>query len=200
MFFVSAVLFVSAVVAAPYEVDSSHSNVDFEIRHLASKVRGNFESFNGKFSFDEKKPEALNEIEFTVDSKSIYTSNKKRDEHLKSADFFNVEKFPSIVFKSKKITAERKATKGAKASYTAVGDLTMLGKTKETTWKIDYLGTQPNMSGTMSSGFVASAKINRKDFDMQWNKTLDRGGVVLGDEVDLKINVEATPAASVAKN
>jgi polyisoprenoid-binding protein YceI len=128
-------------------------------------------------------------VNATIKTASINTGVQKRDDHLRSADFFEAEKYPQITFASKKV-----AKKGT--GYSVTGDLTMRGVTKEVTLDTEVLGTYMNPFTKMpSAGFEMTGKINRKDFGMNWNKTLDEGGVVLGDDVNLVIRVEANVPA-----
>ncbi len=186
-----ALFIVSAAQAADYDVDASHSNVDFKIRHMMSKVSGNFGKFSGTFSFDAKKPEAAKGV-FTVEAASINTNNEKRDGHLKGEDFFNVGKFPTLTFNT---TGFKKAGK----KFAMTGDLTMLGVTKPVTFDVEYLGAGKDPWGNSKAGFSATGKINRKDFGMVWNKALDAGSVLLGDEVEIILNIEAAEKAAAAK-
>lgn len=168
-----------------YEVDKDHSTISFSIRHLVSKVSGTFTDFRGAIELDEKKPET-SKVEFTVKAESINTQNAKRDEHLRSPDFFDTEKFKDLTFKSKKVKAI------GKNKYQVDGDLTLHGITKPLTLKVDYLGETKDPWGNTKSGFSTTFKINRKDFGIHWNKALDNGGVILGDEVTASIDIEAT--------
>lgn len=174
-----------AANAAHFEIDPTHSNVGFTIRHIVSKVSGDFSDYEGTFQFDEKKPNASS-VNFTVKSASISTKNQKRDDHLKSPEFFNIEKFPTITFKSTKVNKT-----AGKNKFKVVGEMTLLGVTKPTTWDVEYLGSAMDPWGNMRAGFTAATKVNRKDFGMTWNKALDKGGVMLGEEVALNLNIEA---------
>jgi len=172
--------------AATWEVDPGHSSVGFAVRHLMiSSVRGEFHTFTGKAVGDPANPAGAT-IEATVDAASIDTRNEKRDQHLKSPDFFDVEKFPKMVFKSKKI----EKTGDGKARVT--GDLTLHGVTKEIV--LDVEGPTPTITdpwGNVKAGAHATGKIDRKDFGLVWNKALDGGGVMVGDEIEITIDVEA---------
>jgi polyisoprenoid-binding protein YceI len=158
---------------------------------MMSKVNGNFGKFTGTFSFDAKKPEAAKGV-FTVEAASINTNNEKRDGHLKGDDFFNVGKFPTLTFNT---TGFKKAGKG----FAMSGDLTMLGVTKPVTFNVEYLGAGKDPWGNSKAGFSATGKINRKDFGMVWNKALDAGGVLLGEEVEITLNIEAAEKVAAAK-
>jgi len=171
--------------ASDYTVDPSHSNVNFTTRHLISKVEGRFKDFDGTFTFDEKHPESL-VAELTVKTASVSTDNEKRDGHLKSGDFFDVEKFPTMTFKS------TKATPAGKGHMKLAGDLTIHGVTKPVVFAVEYLGEAKDPWGGTRAAFTASTKINRKDFGISWNKTLDNGGVLVKDEVAVDLNIEGT--------
>jgi polyisoprenoid-binding protein YceI len=179
---------ITAVHAKEFIIDSAHSSANFKIRHLISKVSGSFNDFSGSFSFDEKSPKAF-QGEFTVKTASINTNNAKRDEHLRGDDFFGAEKNPLMTFKSKEMTP------AGKNKYKMLGDLTMRGVTKPVTFNVEYTGSGKDPWGTEKAGFSASTTINRKDWGMVWNKTLDSGSVMLSDEVELDIQVEANAQA-----
>lgn len=174
----------SNALAADYTVDPSHSNVGFTVKHLTSKVSGAFTAFDGSFTFDEKKPDA-SKVNFTIQAKSIDTNNDDRDKHLRSDDFFAVDKNPTLTFVSKEI----KVT--GKNKYDVKGDLTMRGVTKPVTFKTEYMGAVKDPWGNDKAGFVAAAEVNRKDFGIVWNKALDKGGFVLGDTVTIGVQIEA---------
>ena len=178
-----------------FNVDKSHSEVGFDVRHFFSKVHGRFNSFTGKIVFDEKTPANIS-IEASADANSIWTDNERRDGHLKSADFFDAEKFPTISFRSTKVVA------AGKNKYKITGDFTMHGVTKPVTFDAEFLGAGQVGVGGQSwgtkAGFTATAVINRKDFGVSWNKTLDNGGAMLADEVTIVLNIEAD-AAQAAK-
>jgi polyisoprenoid-binding protein YceI len=186
--------FAGASFAADYTIDPTHSSINFTIKHLVSKVNGRFNDFSGTFSFDPKKL-GESKADVTIKTASISTENDKRDTHLKSADFFDVEKFPTITFKAKKVTA------AGKDKFKLVGDVTMHGVTKEETFDIEFGGAAKDPWGNMRSGFTATSKLNRKDFGIIWNKTLDNGGYMLGDDVAIVLQLEGTEvkAAAAAK-
>jgi len=184
-----------APAADPYHVDPSHSNVDFRIRHLISTVSGRFSAFSGTILLDTTDM-TKSSVTFVIDAKSIDTANAKRDEHLRSADFFDVEKYPEIVFESSSIA------KTGENAYAVTGNFTMHGVTKPITVPVTYLGSMTGPRGTPLAGFVAEVVLNRKDFGIVWNRALDAGGAVLGDEVTCRIALEAAvrkeaPAAPV---
>lgn len=170
-----------------WQIDPIHSNVQFAVRHLMiSTVRGEFSKVRGTVTLDESDP-TKSVIEATIDTDSINTRVEKRDNHLKSPEFFDVEKYPTITFKSKKI-----ATAG-EGNFTVLGDLTMRGVTKEVV--LNVAGTTKPVkdpTGKMRLGGSATTTINRKDFGFSYNKLLETGGVLVGDEVNITIDVELT--------
>jgi polyisoprenoid-binding protein YceI len=170
-------------IAKEYSVDEGHSNVGFTVSHLFSKLNGAFKKFEGKFSFDAAKPEA-SKVTAEVQVASIDTNEAKRDGHLKGDDFFSATKFPKLTFVSKKFTAD-----GDK-KFKMEGDLTMRGVTKPVTFDVEFLGEGDDAWGGHRAGFTAVSKIDRKDFGINWNKTLDKGGVMVGDNVTISLNVE----------
>jgi len=198
----SLALFVAGLTAAAmlsaetYVVDKNHSDASFRIRHFASKVRGRFADFEGTINADPAKPEASS-VTFTIKTASIDTSQPDRDKHLKSADFFAVEKYPEITFKSSKMTP------AGKDKYDVTGTLTMHGVSKEVTLPVTYLGTVKDPRGNERASFEIDTKLNRKDFGMTWNRALDAGGFMLSDDVDVEIALEtmkkAPEAAPAAK-
>ena len=171
-----------ASAATTYTIDLSHSNVDFTIRHLIANVRGSFGAFEGTIVMDPDP--AKSSVEFTIQAKSINTANEQRDGHLRSPDFFDVEKFPTITFKS---TTVKKT--GDKA-YEVTGPLTMRGVSKVVTLPVSFLGEVKDPWGNSKAGFSTATTINRQDFGVSWNKALDQGGFLLGDEVKVEINLE----------
>jgi len=180
-----ALAFATAASAAPatWTIDPNHSEVGFSIRHFFSKVPGTFGKFSGSVVYDPQKPENSS-VKADIDPASIDTKNEKRDNHLRSEDFFDVTKFPALTFVSTKVTA------AGENKLKVDGNLTMHGVTKPVTLDVTFLGAGPSRQGEQRSGFEATAKINRKDFGILWNKTLDQGGTMLGDDVDIRLNVE----------
>ena len=171
-----------------WNIDSSHSTAEFTVRHLMiTNVRGRFGKVSGSVEYDPAKPEASS-IEATIDASSIDTRDEKRDAHLRSADFFDVEKYPTLTFKSKKVT---KTGDG----FTALGDLTMHGVTKEVTLEVEEL-SQPNKDpwGNTRMGASAHGKINRKDWGLGWNQALETGGVLVGEQVKLSLEISMVSA------
>jgi len=141
------------------------------------------ELFEGRIETDRAKPQDSS-VELTIQATSIDTANENRDKDLRSADFFDVVKYPTITFKSTRITPKGKDT------YDVTGTLTMRGVSKEITLPVSFLGFMKNQRGTDTAGFETAVTLNRKDFGITWNRTLDAGGVLLGDEVYVSINLE----------
>jgi len=175
----------SPVSAAPvtWTIDPNHSTVGFTIRHFFGKVPGSFSKFSGTVVYDPDKPEGSTTT-VEIDASTITTNNPMRDGDLKGEEFFNVEKFPKLTFVSTKVT------KTGDNQLSVEGNLTMRGVTKPVTLAVTFLGSGPGFNGEMRAGFDASTKINRKDYGIVWNKTLDQGGTMLGDDVDIKIGIE----------
>lgn len=176
---------VFAFAADIYTIDPAHSTIGFSIKHLTvSDVEGNFKAFEGTIMLDAKDPSA-SKFEATIKTKSINTQNDQRDEHLRGADFFDAENNPDITFKSAMISASGNV-------YTVTGDLTMKGVTKSVTIPLTVSGPiKSPMGGDMVIGLSGQTKINRQDFGVKWNKQMDQGGFVLGDEVTVIIKLEA---------
>jgi polyisoprenoid-binding protein YceI len=165
-----------------YTIDTVHSNVGFKVRHLVSKTAGEFNDFDGTIVADFENLDASS-VEFTIQASSIDTKNEKRDGHLRSADFFDVEKYPEITFKSSKIT------KIDDDSFAVEGTLTMHGVSKDIVLAVDFLGEMTAMGGTRA-GYELTTTLNRKDYGVSWNRALEAGGFVLGDDVEIEINLE----------
>ncbi|GIU79045.1 MAG: polyisoprenoid-binding protein [Bryobacteraceae bacterium] len=174
-----------AALAQSYTIDGAHSKAQFSVRHMmVSNVRGEFTKVKGTVVYDEKNPAAI-KIDAVIDVASINTGEPKRDEHLKSPDFFDVAKYPTITFRSK---SARKTANG----LAVTGDLTIHGVTKEVVLQVE--GPSPEVRdpwGNLRRGATATTKINRKDFGLTWNAALETGGVVVGEEVSITIDVEA---------
>ena len=174
---------------ATWEIDPAHSNAQFSVRHLMiSNVKGEFTQVSGQIDFDPQNPETLS-AEATIDVSTINTREPDRDKHLRSADFFDVANFPAISFKSKK------AAKGH-GGLKLTGDLTIHGITHEVT--LDVQGpTTPVKDpwGNTRVGASATTKINRKDFGLTWNQALETGGVLVGDEIRITVDVELVARA-----
>ena len=179
-----AALAAPAFAQSSWEIDPAHSNVQFGVRHMMiSTVRGKFTKFTATATGDEKDA-AHAGVQASIDVASIDTGDEKRDAHLKTADFFDAEKFPTITFKSTKVEA------AGDRRFKLHGDLTMHGVTKPVVLDVEATPEVKGMRGETRAGARATTKINRKDFGVNWSKTMDGGGVVVGDEVDVTIEVE----------
>jgi len=189
----AAVLAASPVLADTYAIDKVHSEASFQIRHMMSKVRGHFNDFAGTITVDPAKPEGAS-VEFTVKAASIDTANEGRDKDLRSPNFFDVEKFPELTFKSSKVKA------AGKDKYDVTGTLTIHGVAKEVTLPVQFLGFGKDPWGNDKAGFSIDTTLNRKDFGISWNKALDTGGVLLGDDVWVSINLESAKKKEAASN
>ena len=183
----------SASLSAPqtFNIDPVHSQVGFGIRHFFSRVPGRFNEFSGTLQLDEKNL-AASSVEATIKTASIFTSNERRDGHLRSQDFFWADSFPTLTFKSTKVTP------GANGKLQIAGDLTMRGVTKPVVLDGSFLGAGEIGIGGRSMGyrasFEATTTVNRKDYGISWNKVLDQGGTMLGDDVAITIAIEAVRA------
>ncbi len=181
--------FLLAAASAPlfasdtYTIDKNHSDTSFQIRHFATKVRGGFTDFEGVIQADPAQP-ALSSVTFKIKSGSIDTRNENRDKHLKSPDFFDAEKCPDISFESSKVTP------AGKDQYEVAGTLTMHCVAKPVTIPVTFLGVARDPGGNERASFEVVTRLNRKDFGINWNKTLDSGGLMLSDEVNVEINLE----------
>jgi len=180
--------------AETYVVDKSHSEATFQVSHLGiSKVRGRFSDFEGKINVDRAKPD-VSSVEFTMKAASIDTNEPKRDGHLRSPDFFDVEKFPTITFKSNRVV------KKSDTLFDVTGTLTMHGVSKEVTLPVTVVGFVKDPGGNERVGFETKTTLNRKDFGLLWNKTLDGGGLLVGDNVDVTVTIEAVKQKEAASN
>ena len=185
-------LVVPAFATDTYKIDAVHSEMGFRVRHFVSRVSGRFTKFEGTIQLDEKNIQNSN-VFVSIDVASINTDNANRDAHLRSADFFDAEKFPTITFKS---TSVKEVSKG---QLQVTGDFTMHGVTKRIILPITSLGGMASPFKDFRAGFEGSLKINRQDFGVKWNKTLDAGGTMLSDDVDISLAVEAVKQAPEAK-
>jgi len=174
-----------------WNIDATHSGINFSIRHLVvSKVRGRFAKYTGAVKIDDDDI-TRSVVEATIDASSIDTGTPQRDDHLRSADFFDVEKFPELRFRSRRIE------KVADAKYRVTGDLTIRDVTREVSLDVEYGGKAKDPRGDERAGFVARASLDRKDFGLQWNQLLEAGGAIVGDQVDIEIDIEAVKTAAV---
>ena len=168
---------------ASYKIDKSHSEVLFQVRHLVTRVRGRFVDFEGTFEFDEGNPGASS-VSVTIQATSVDSNENDRDTHLRSADFFDVEKFPTLSFVSTSFS-------GAGETYNVVGDLTIHGVTKSVTLPVTFLGNAKDPWGNARAGFESEFTINRKDFGLNWNTALEAGGFLVGDEIKISLSAQA---------
>ncbi len=177
-------------LAVDYTIDADHSTVGFKVKHLAiSTVAGRFATFEGTFSYNPQDIEA-SKVEAKIDAKSINTEQPKRDDHLRKADFLNVEKSPYITFKSKKIEIE------SQEEFKVLGDLTINGVTKPVTLEVQFGGLATDPWGNERAAFSAQTTINRSDFNMVWNKVLETGGLVVGEKVTINLEIEGIKKAA----
>ena len=173
---------VPARAASTWKIDATHSELTFRIRHLISKVRGTFNQWSGDIVADPANL-AGGSVNVSINTASIDTDNERRDTHLRSADFFDAEKFPQITFRSRKVEV-----KGSDLRVT--GDLTMHGVTRPVVLQGEVTGTGKDAQGKQRIGFEASTKINRQDFGVSWNNLVE-GAQMLGDEVEIQMVVAA---------
>ena len=193
----AALVVPSLAFGATYEIDASHSSAQFAVKHMmVSTVRGEFGKMSGKVVLDEKNP-AKSTVEATIDATTINTRDEKRDGHLKSPDFFDVAKYPTITFKSTEVKAN------GKGKYTVKGNLTMHGVTKPVVLAVESPETEAKDPwGNVKRGATATTTLNRKDFGLNWNQALETGGVLVGEEVKVTLDLElnkATEKAASAK-
>jgi polyisoprenoid-binding protein YceI len=174
----------TATAVQTFKIDRAHSEVIFQVRHLITRVRGRFREFEGTIEFDQEHPE-LSAVNVTIQAGSIDTGEAQRDAHLRSQDFFDSEKFPTLTFKSTTITS-----RGSQL-YDVEGDLTVHGVTKRVVLPVTHLGTAKDPWGNEKLAFEAETTINRKDFGLNWNATLETGGLLVGDDVKVSLSIQA---------
>ncbi len=167
-----------------YQIDPAHSEAAFQVRHLITKVRGHFTEFAGAIAFDAAAP-ARSSVAFSIQTRSIDTSQAQRDEHLRSADFFDAEKFPLLTFKSTAVAA-----RGAD-HYDVTGELTIRDVTKAITLPVSHLGSAKDPWGADKIAFEAEITLNRKDYGLNWNAALETGGFLVGDDVKVSLSIQA---------
>ena len=173
----------SVASASTYKIDTDHTTIEFQIRHLFSNVKGIFTQFEGAFDYDPEKPEAW-KANAAIQAASIDTNVKERDKHLRSKDFFDVENFPTLTFKStgfKDVTAAHAKMEGL---------LNIHGVEKPVVLDVEIHGVGKDPWGNVRSGFTATTKINRKDFGLTWNQAIETGKLLVGDEVLITLEVE----------
>ena len=173
-------------LASSYITDPPHTSIGFNVKYLMiTDVFGKFNSYEAKVEIDETTKELIG-AEANIEVASLTTENSKRDGHLKSSDFFDASKFPNITFKSKDVK------KISKNKYEMIGDLTIKGITKTIILRGEYTGfIDAGKMGGQRIGYTAEGIIDRKDFDLNWNRNLDQGGVVIGDKVVIELNIQA---------
>jgi polyisoprenoid-binding protein YceI len=172
-----------------YTIDYTHSDVTFSVRHMVfAKVRGHFTKWTADLAFDPADP-SKDSVSVTVDTASIDTREPQRDTHLKSPDFLDAEKFPQFTYKSTKV--ERAGDK----KYTVTGDLTLHGVTKSVKLEVEELGGGKDPWGNQRVAFSGKTRIDRGDFGLKWNQALETGGVLVGEHIDVEIDVEAITKA-----
>ena len=192
-----AVILVGLALATPafaadtYTFDKSHSSIGFQVRHIFTNVSGRFTDYAGTIQVDRAKPENSS-VEFTIQATSIDTSEPKRDGHLRTADFFDVANHPTITFKSTSVKPN------GKDNYFVTGDFTMHGVTKQITLPVTVLGEGKDPMGNEKMGLETAVTLNRKDYGLNWNRALETGGVLVGDEVKVQIAIEANKAKPAA--
>ena len=171
--------------AAEWTIDPNHSQADFAVRHMmVSTVHGSFNGIKGAVEYDPARPAAA-KADLTIDATTVDTRNDMRDKDLKSEKFFDIAKYPTITFVSKKVET------AGEGKLRLTGDMTLHGVTKEVTWLVDGpAGSVKDQKGHLHSGASATTKVNRKDFGLTWNTPLDGGGVLVGDDIDLTVEVE----------
>ena len=174
---------------ARWNLDPEHSTIEFRVAHMVvSKTAGRFTDYAGFIDMDADTG-AVTTVEATIKPASVNTNHEKRDTHIRNADFLDVEHYPTMTFKMK-------SHKKTGENFVMVGDFTLRGVTKEVTLAGRYNGATKDPWGNTRAGFSAEGKLNRKDFGMVWNKTLDSGGLVVGDEVQIRLDIECIKAKS----
>ena len=174
----------AATSVRTFAIDKAHSEVLFQVRHLVTKVRGRFTSFSGTVAFDLQRPDDSS-VSFTIAADSVDTSTADRDAHLRSADFFDVEHYPTLTFVSTRV--DRKSDD----RWAVTGTLTIRGVSKDVTLPVSHLGHAKDPWGNARVGFETEITINRKDFGLVWNAALETGGFLVGDEVKITVSVQA---------
>jgi polyisoprenoid-binding protein YceI len=181
---VSALIATTALALDTYKVDPAHSSVNFSIDHMVvNTVHGRFRQFEGTITVDPDNNNALTAASGTIQAKSIDTDIEKRDNHLRSPDFFDAEKFPTITFQSSEVKKDAGGT-------VLVGKFTMHGVTKDVSLPFTVKGPIKSPMGGMVMGLEINAKINRKDYGLTWNKAIEAGGLMVGEDVTIRINAE----------
>lgn len=190
-FFISTILLNQPAWATVYEIDKAHSSVNFKIKHLFSYVNGDFNEFEGTAVYDPNDPDHW-KTEATIQTASIDTNVAKRDEHLRSADFFDTATYPTITFQSTSVE------KINETQARMEGLLSIHGVEKPVVLDVAIHGVGKDPWGNVKAGFSATTRINRKDFGLTWNQALETGGVLVGDEVEITLEIEASQKESAS--
>jgi polyisoprenoid-binding protein YceI len=173
-----------------WQIDTTHSSIGFTVRHMVvAKVHGRFTRYEGRLFVNGNLARAQAEVK--IDAASIDTQVEARDNHLRSPDFFDVAAFPRIIFRSKRVE------EAGKERYRVVGDLTLREVTREVVLEVEFLGRVTDPFGAERLAFNARTSIDRKDFGLTWNKALETGGVLVGEHIDIELDVQAVKAAAV---
>jgi polyisoprenoid-binding protein YceI len=173
-----------------WNIDPSHSAIAFSVRHMVvSKTRGRFTKWTGQLRFDADDP-AASSVDVSIDPASLDTADAQRDAHLRSPDFFDVEKFPTASFRSTRVDTH------GEDRYRVTGDLTIHGVSKSVVLDVTYEGSGKDPWGGERAGFVASTTIDRRQFGLEWNKALETGGLLVGEKVELTLEIEAVKQAA----
>jgi len=179
-----------AASVSTWNLDKAHTSIEFAVKHMMfSTVKGRFGEFSGTISLDDQNL-ANSSVQVEIQTASVDTRDPGRDTHLKSADFFEAEKFPAITFVSTKVEP------GKNDEFKVTGDLTVHGMTKPVVLDVEKTGRGKSPFGFEVAGFSATTKISRKEFGLEWNAALESGGVLVGDDIKISIEVEATPAVA----
>jgi polyisoprenoid-binding protein YceI len=175
-----------------WHIDPAHSQITFTVRHMMiSNVRGRFETLDGVVAFNEQHP-TRSKVEVQIEAASINTREEKRDAHLRSPDFLNAAEYPYLTFKSRRVETLDDQ------HGLIIGDLTIRGVTREVVLDTDYSGQAKSPWGAVSAGFTATTRLNRKDWGLNWNVALETGGWLVGDEVNISIELEIVKQAEAA--
>lgn len=176
-----------------WNIDTTHSGIHFSVRHMVvAKVRGSFKAFSGAVQLDEQAP-AHSSVSVRIETASIHTAVDQRDGHLKSPDFFDVAKFPLITFDSTKVE------KGSGDNLRVTGNLTIRDVTREVVLEVEQLGINKDPWGQMRAAFEAKTSIDRRDFGLTWNQALEAGGVLVGEKVEIALEIQAVQAQAASK-
>ncbi|RKH21424.1 polyisoprenoid-binding protein [Corallococcus sp. CA047B] len=176
-----------------WNIDTTHTGIHFSVRHMVvAKVRGSFQKFSGTLTLDEQDPTASS-VSVSIEAASIHSGVEQRDNHLRSPDFFDVEKFPAITFQSTKV--EKASGDGLRVT----GNLTIRGITREVVLEAEQLGVAKDPWGNTKAAFEAKTSINRSDFGLTWNQALEAGGVLVGEKIEIALEVQAAKAQATDK-